>query len=337
MMVAQVDPAFRALGWRRVLRRYASYAFFEGRPATTRGQWINPLVFAGLRLLAALPGNPLPPRPPVFIVGLGRSGTTILGMLLAAHRGVGYLNEPKALWHVIDPRQDINGNYSAGGGRFRLAADDADGRSALHARRLFARYARIVGAGCVVDKYPELVFRVPYVRALLPGARFVFIYRNGNDACQSIVQWSRDHAVDHVRTREDWWGRGDLKWRLVWEQLVHDDPRYADLATLDPQAITEMDRAAIEWITAMREGLQQAERFPEEVLPFAYESLTADPSRALGQLMRWASLPDDADMLAYAREVLHPPREKPAPELHPIVQRHFNETMRMLGYSVDTP
>jgi hypothetical protein len=335
-MVAQVDPAFRALGWQRVLRRYASYAFFEGRPATTRGRWINPVVFAGLRLLAALPGHPSP-QAPIFIVGLGRSGTTILGMLLAAHRQVGYLNEPKALWHVVDPRQDINGNYSDSGGRFRLGAADADERTALRARRLFARYARIVGADRVVDKYPELVFRVPYVRALLPGARFVFIHRNGKDACQSIVQWSHKHAVEHARLREDWWGRGDLKWRLLWAQVVRTDPRYADLAALDPLAITETDRAAVEWITAMREGRQQVERFPDEVMQVSYESLIADPCQALIRLMRWAALQDDADVLAYAREVLHPAREKAAPRLHPVVQRHFDETMRLLGYGVDTP
>ncbi len=102
-MIAQIDREYLSYGFARTARRLASYGLYEGRPLTTKGRFINPLVFTWLNILAALPGEPVV-RQPIFITGLGRSGTTILGILLSVHREVGYLNEPKALWHVIDPR-----------------------------------------------------------------------------------------------------------------------------------------------------------------------------------------------------------------------------------------
>lgn len=332
-MVAQIDTEFRRLGRMRLWRRYLSYAMFEGRPATTRGQWFNPVVFAWLRILAAWPGRPHL-RAPVFITGLGRSGTTILGMVLAAHRDIGYLNEPKALWHLVDPRTDVNGNFGHAGDRwFRLDASEAHGDAALRAQRLYARYAAMLRVRYVIDKYPELVFRIPYVRALLPGARFIFLHRHGADACQSIVQWSRFHGVGAAGQREDWWGRGDLKWRLLWDQLILPDPAYADLAAVQEEALGDVDRAAIEWITAMREGLKQAANYPEAVLRIGYESLLFDPERELDRLSHWIGIPEDPDMLDYARRVLHPNAAKSIPELNGVVRRHFDTTLAQLGYA----
>src|SRR5205807_1050578 len=44
---------------------------------------------------------------PVFILGCGRSGTTILGNLLAQHPSVTYLHEHRPLWTSAYPETDI--------------------------------------------------------------------------------------------------------------------------------------------------------------------------------------------------------------------------------------
>jgi hypothetical protein len=61
---------------------------------------------AARRRAARGPADP-PPRPPLFVVGCGRSGTTILGNLIGIHPGVTYLNEPYHLWAAIDPALDL--------------------------------------------------------------------------------------------------------------------------------------------------------------------------------------------------------------------------------------
>ena len=275
-MIAQIDREYLRHGVARTVRRIASYGLYEGRPLTTKGRFINPLVFAWLNTLATVPGLPKVSQP-VFITGLGRSGTTILGILLSLHKQVGYLNEPKALWHVIDPRQDINGNYSGNGARFRLGSEEVTPEIVQRAQRLFARYLTFTGAQRVVDKYPELIFRVDYVRSIFPDAKIIFITRSGADAVPSVVKWSERLGVKSGEHTDDWWGRDDIKWHYMCHQLILGDPTYEAIWPLATPDLDHANRAALEWIITMREGLAQSRRHADAVARIAYEDMLADP------------------------------------------------------------
>lgn len=333
-MIAQIDRDYLGYGLAKTARRIASYGLYEGRPLTTKGRFINPMVFAWLNTLAVLPGEPRIERP-IFITGLGRSGTTILGILLSLHGEVGYLNEPKALWHVIDPRQDINGNYSSSGAFFRMESKDVDAAIRLRARRLFGRYLSFTACGRVVDKYPELIFRVGYVRAIFPDAKFIFITRSGADAVPSVVQWSKRLGVKSGAHIDDWWGRDDIKWNYLREQLILPDPAYQSVWTVVARELDHANRAALEWIVTMREGLDQEKRHPDAVVRIAYESLLANPVGELERLQAMCGLEPDPDVADYARKRLYDNPAKGWPELHPDVDALFRQTMTQLGY--ETP
>lgn len=330
-MIAQIDRNYLNYGLGRTARRLASYALYEGRPLTTKGRFINPAVFMLLKTLAVLPGKPAVNRP-VFITGLGRSGTTILGILLSLHRQVGYLNEPKALWHVIDPRQDINGNYASSGGRFRMDAMDATPAMSLRARRLFSRYLTLTGSSRVVDKYPELIFRVGYVRALFPDAKFIFVTRSGTDVVPSVVKWSERLGVKSGLRTDDWWGRNDIKWHYLRTQLILGDATYASVWPLATPDLDHTNRAALEWIVTMREGLAQEQRYPGAVLRVAYETLLDDPAGALERLQWQCGLEPDVRVTDYAKKRLYDNPAKGWPELHPAVDALLRDTMTSLGY-----
>lgn len=330
-MVAQIDRDYVSHGYARVARRLASYGVFEGRPATTKGQWFNPLIFGWLRSLAVFPGVPAVDRP-VFVTGLGRSGTTILGVLLSLHKEIGFLNEPKAMWHVIDPRQDVNGNYGVSNVLYRLGAIDVTAEISLRAHRVFGRYLFCIRAKRLVDKYPELIFRVPYVRSIFPDARFIFIFRNGVDACQSIVKWSERLGRGRAGYREDWWGRSDCKWHTLWQQVIAVDSKYSDISGVDPTAIDHANRAALEWIVTMRAGLSQEEREPGSLIHVRYEDLLSRPDVELGKLLDACELSHDPAVFDYARKKLYENPAKSLPVLMPPVQQWFDETMSQLGY-----
>jgi hypothetical protein len=330
-MVAQINKTYLSYGLRPCLKRVLSYAFYEGRPLTTTGRFINPVVFAWLNTLAAIPGNPKAHQP-LFITGLGRSGTTLLGVLLSLHRAVGYLNEPKALWYVIDPRLDINGNYSSKNGIFRLGAEHATQQIITRANRLFARYSRLTASSRVVDKYPELIFRVDYVRKLFPNAKFIFITRSGVDAVASIVQWSQRSGVKSAHNIDDWWGRNDLKWHYLRNQLILSDAAYQSVW---PWAIADLDhvnRAALEWIVTMREGLKQMQRHPDALVRVSYEALLADPETALERLQQQCDLTPDPAVTDYAKKQLYDNPGKAWPVLLPAINTLFHDTMVMLDY-----
>jgi hypothetical protein len=333
-MLAQIDNTYLSYGYIRTARRIMSYALFEGRPLTTKGRWFNPVAFTCLRSLANLPGKPKI-KQPIFITGLGRSGTTILGILLSLHHRVGYLNEPKAIWHLIDPRQDLNANYSSEGGVYRLSASDVTPNTRRKALRMFARYLSLVGADCLVDKYPELIFRVDYVRAIFPDAKFIFITRSGADAVPSVVQWSKRLGIKSGGDTDDWWGRNDIKWHYLCEQLLLNDTKYESVWSLATADLDHANRAALEWILTMREGLEQEKNHPDSVIRVAYEALLADPVGELVRLQQQCGLEPDPAVADYAKKRLYDNPAKGWPALHPAVDTLFKATMKDLGY--DTP
>ncbi len=224
-MIAQIDANYIRTRPFKLWSRFISYGLFEGRPLTTRGRWINPLVFALFALEKRMP-RLRTVKKPVFIIGTGRSGTTILGIILSMHRDVGFLNEPKALWHAINPDEDLVGSYSRGPARYRLGAEDVTSEMISVAHRIYGAYLFSTLSSRVVDKYPELVFRVPFVRSLFPDARFLFLVRNGWDTCHSIDLWSKRLGSQDGDEKQDWWGADNRKWKLLVEQVAADDPDF---------------------------------------------------------------------------------------------------------------
>src|SRR5690242_16726648 len=75
---------------------------------------------------------------PVFILGCGRSGTTIFGTTLSKHKSITYLNEPRHLWFAAYPETDIWTAHAAKShGKLAFTADDASQEKSDKLRRLF--------------------------------------------------------------------------------------------------------------------------------------------------------------------------------------------------------
>lgn len=45
----------------------------------------------------------------------------------------------------------------------------------------------------VVEKYPEAIYRVPFVQAIFPDAKFILLVLNGLDVVRSVGSWSETH------------------------------------------------------------------------------------------------------------------------------------------------
>lgn len=330
-MVAQIDRHYIRTRPIKLWSRLLSYTMFEGRPLTTKGQWVNPVIFAHFALEKRLP-QLKKVKAPVFILGTGRSGTTILGIVLSMHKDVGFLNEPKAMWHSLRQDEDLIGSYSRGPARYRLTPADATPAVTRAAHRLYGAYLRMTLSNRVVDKYPELIFRVPFVKALFPDARFLFLSRDGWDTCSSINSWSERLGQDSGGERHDWWGVNGRKWQLLVDQII---PEHADLAEHRDALLALEDHrimAAVEWIVTMREGLSLVQDHPENVLHVPYNDLCENPDTSSASIAKFCELAEDARYQQYATEVLTSPRPYPPFELPDFLVAPFENTQKLLGH-----
>lgn len=324
-MVAQVDRRYARTGLSNVVVRGVSYLLYEGRPLTTRGRAVNPVLTANLRRAARKPADV--PRSPIFLVGLGRSGTTLLGQLLSVHPEIAWLNEPKLLWHVVHPGEDVIGSYSQAPGRLLMDENDATDDVVRRGRNLAGHYLATVRRGRLLDKYPELIFRLDFVRAIFPDAQFLLLQRRAAAASDSIRLWSEGHRVDDA----DWWGRRGRKWQVMFDELVAPDPELPPLFDRRPGNNDPARMALLEWLLVAERSAQVMA--DPDVHLVRYEDLVNDPATALRQICGGLDLPRSTDMEAYAVDVCRRPEPRELDKDTPgVLRRRVAEAERALGY-----
>lgn len=329
-MPAQIDQAFMKACGRRTFVRLASYALFEGRPVTTRGQVINTLVLNHLRLVSRT-GPSRPVTKPIFLVGMGRSGTTLLGTILATHPAIGFLNEPKAIWHTVVPYEDVGGFYAQGNAKFRLGPEDASTEVIRRTKQVFGYYAWLTRSCRIVDKYPELTYRRSFLRAIFPDAIIIGIVRHPDAVVSSVVNWTAQHGNQNT----GWWGVRSRKWHLLWEELIQPVPhRAAAFRALDPLTATPEQRALAEWIVATDELTRADAEDSEKVNAIVrYEDLVAQPAQTIRTIARTAELPECNRMTDFAMKKIRPDKGPIRGTLdHGALAGEADRLVRLLGY-----
>lgn len=329
-MIGQLDPLYIRRRPKKALKRLLSRAFFEGRQPTMRGQWVNSLLNLKFKLLKKIPvlKNIIKP---IFIVGIGRSGTTILSKVLSFHQEVGLLNEAKALWHAIYPFEDILGSYGKAA-FYRLCESHADAEVVKRAKKLHGAFLYFVGAERLIDKYPEMIFRIKFIQKIYPDAKIVLLIRNGWDVVHSISNYSHKCAIQTSRGYADWWGVNRRKWHLLTTQVLSAEEELSEIREIIPSLERNEDMAAVEWMLTMREAIRATQLAAKQIYTIRYEDLTSYPYNTLKKLIDFCELSHDKDLLDYAMQVLKPMPMRGAQELHPIVRKHFLDLLKVFGY-----
>jgi sulfotransferase family protein len=232
------------------------------------------LRIAAARILSRLPieGE----RRPVFIVGCGRSGTSILGTALSKHPRVAYLNEPRHLWFAAFPQSDVwTHRATARRGRLVLAAADANPRQSERLRRLFRSHALIARRPVVVEKLPVNAFRLEFLRTIFPEARFVCIYRNGLEVARSIAADSQ---------QKNWFGTNGYKW----DELVRHARASAETRKLPDLCENDVHRGLLEWRLSTESIVQFVRGMPPEShCELSYASFVADPEGTINRVLEF--------------------------------------------------
>src|SRR5262245_42051840 len=227
---------------------------------------------------------------PVFLIGCGRSGTTILGTALSHHPAIAYLNEPRQLWIRCYPETDIWSPLAdRRGGALALDASACRGRRTRRLRSLFAEELRKSARRQLVEKLPINSFRLPFIDAMFPDARYLHIVRNGVEVAASIARECAER---------DWYGAHDYKWR----QLVRFADRRPETASLPAHCSDDFARGLLEWRLSVECARAFCSALPaSRHLELRYEALVADPPGTLADVERFIGVPPDPDVDAFAR------------------------------------
>src|ERR1700730_1239240 len=120
---------------------------------------------------------------PVFVVGMPRSGTTLIEQILASHPEVYGAGE------LTDFNRLVDGMRDAGGKAFRYPEDtpalSADQLRELGEACAEGLRARAPGARRVTDKMPANFLFLGLIHLALPGARIIHVMRDPRDTCLS--------------------------------------------------------------------------------------------------------------------------------------------------------
>jgi tetratricopeptide (TPR) repeat protein len=121
---------------------------------------------------------------PIFVLGMPRSGTSLVEQILASHPAVHGAGEVDFLRTVTDEAERLTGKpFPAGVDALPPGALSSAAQSYLAKLKAGAG-----GAAHVTDKLPHNFLRVGLIQAVLPNAKIIHCDRDALDNCLSIFQ-----------------------------------------------------------------------------------------------------------------------------------------------------
>lgn len=240
---------------------------------------------------------------PVFVIGCGRSGTTLFFRMLAEHPELAWISN----WSNLFPRSGLArraarlrhaaGVRALGEHAWRprpvegyepwracypdfnrpprdLEAADADEACVARLRGLVADHMGVQARPRFAAKYTGWS-RIAFMDRAFPDARYIHVLRDGRAVAASLLR---------IGFFEGW--RGPDHWR--WGRLPD-----ADAALWREQGRSPVVMAGLQWKLLVRNiraaGADAGDRYRE----LRYEELLRDPVRVVCEAARWAGLPED--------------------------------------------
>jgi protein-tyrosine sulfotransferase len=173
-------------------------------------------------------------KEPIFIVGVPRSGTTLLRVLLDSHSKIAC--GPESPWLARAPLSIKNLYTFMSADKFGyvrnygISKNDFKQQVAELINNLFMKYASIHGKTRWAEKTPDHSLEIPFLSDLFPEANFIHIIRDGRDvACSTsilsderiaISKWhSENILLDEDKVVANTIQNAALRWKIWTEKI----------------------------------------------------------------------------------------------------------------------
>ena len=253
-------------------------------------------------------------RPPIFLIGNYRSGTTITQKLIGLHPDIVTWYEPRTLWLYADPARRHD----------EFVASDATEKVTRYIRGQFLNYQERHDGRQIMENTPSNVLRVPFVYEIFPEATYLYITRNPFSCISSIeIKWQktktwaglrRSLAVTPVTQLHHYAGTF-IKQIIVKKILKRKytpiyGPRYIGIDQ-DLKEHGQLRVIARQWARGNRKAREDLARLGNgRVLSLRYEDLIQDPEAVLRRIYDHCGLSCDEEIVRAAKEMVDPGRQE---------------------------
>jgi tetratricopeptide (TPR) repeat protein len=191
------------------------------------------------------PGSGDPDRTPIFILGMPRSGTSLVEQILASHPDVYGAGELKDLGKIIGSIKMSEKEKQCGIIPAELLQLDARAFADLGNRYISRIRKYSANAKFITDKMPHNFLYVGFIRAILPNARIIHCTRDPMDNCLSIfkTRLKSGHGYADNLTELGQYYRMYLElmeyWRATLPGFVYDQG-YEDLVESQQEQVSKL-------------------------------------------------------------------------------------------------
>ncbi len=125
---------------------------------------------------------------PIFIIGLPRTGTTLLDRMLSSHTAISSIGESYAFVMALQLAVGATPGIALAPADLRaaLALDSPESVAAAYLR--FIRHRLVGPCKMFIDKFPENFMYAGWIAKAFPDARFVLVRRDPMDTCLALYK-----------------------------------------------------------------------------------------------------------------------------------------------------